>query len=215
MAKDYYGVLDISRAASQDEIKKAYRRLALKYHPDKAGKAQEQKFKEINAAYQVLSDPKKRAEYDQFGEAGFGSAGWQRADTGYGGFGGTSWEDIFGGSSQRSSGFGGLGDIFGDIFETAFSQVTVEVKIPLTAAVIGDTLKLRYQNEDLILNIPAGTQPGTIFRFQGKGQQTRRGRGELQVVVQIDIPRHLTNEQKKLWEKLRETEQKKRAWWGR
>ncbi|MBI2263313.1 J domain-containing protein [Candidatus Berkelbacteria bacterium] len=207
---DHYKTLGVSKNASQDEIKRAYRRLALKYHPDKAGKAQEQKFKEINAAYQVLSDSKKRAEYDQFGSEGapFGEGFSRGAGQGSG------FEDIFRGAGSRGFGFGGLGDIFGDIFETAFSQITVEVKIPLTAAVIGDTLKFRYQNEELVLNIPAGTQPGTIFRFSGRGQQTRRGRGDLQVVVQIDIPRHLTKEQKELWEKLKETE-KKKSWWGR
>ena len=100
--KDYYGVLGVEKNASDDEIKSAYRRLAKKYHPDinKTDEAAE-KFKEINEAYEVLGDPKKRSNYDQFGSADgnpFGNGG------GAGGFG-----DFFGGG-------GGFGDIFGDIF---------------------------------------------------------------------------------------------------
>lgn len=98
--KDFYEVLGLQKGASDDEIKKGFRKLAIKYHPDKnaGNKEAEEKFKEINEAYQVLSDPEKKARYDQFGTADFDSSG-------------------FGGSG---SGFGGmdfdLGDIFGDIF---------------------------------------------------------------------------------------------------
>ena len=73
MAKDYYAVLGIKKDASADEIKKAYRKLALKYHPDKnpGDKKAEEKFKELTEAYAVLSDPEKKRQYDQFGDAGF------------------------------------------------------------------------------------------------------------------------------------------------
>ena len=98
--KDYYEVLGLQKGASDDEIKKAFRKLAIKYHPDKnkGNKEAEEKFKEINEAYQVLSDPKKKANYDQFGSAdgaGFG-----------GGFDG----------GFDFSGMGGFGDIFDTIF---------------------------------------------------------------------------------------------------
>ena len=103
-SKDYYEILGVSKDASEDEIKSAYRRLAKKYHPD-LNKTEEaaSKFKEINEAYEVLGDSKKRANYDQFGSADgnpFGADG-----NAGGGFG-----DFFGG------GAGGFGDIFGDIF---------------------------------------------------------------------------------------------------
>lgn len=105
MQHDFYDLLGVSRDASDAEIKKAYRKMAMKYHPDRnpGDKQAEEKFKEIQKAYAVLSDPQKKAAYDQFGHAGVdGAAG------GFGGFGG---------------GFsGGFGDVFGDIFENIFSQ---------------------------------------------------------------------------------------------
>lgn len=87
MGKDYYRILGISKGASDDEIKKAFRALAHKYHPDKEG-GSEAKFKEINEAYQVLSDPKKRAQYDQFGTTFDQGTGNRQQGTGFGGFGG-------------------------------------------------------------------------------------------------------------------------------
>jgi molecular chaperone DnaJ len=122
MAKDYYSILGVSKNASQDEIKRAFRKLAHKYHPDKNGTGDETKFKEVNEAYQVLSKPEKRKQYDQFGstfdQAGFGSSGGA-SGTGFGGF---NWQDF-----ARAAGNQGfrtninfedfdLGDIFGGIF---------------------------------------------------------------------------------------------------
>ncbi len=105
--RDYYEVLGVDKGASADEIKKAYRKMAIKYHPDKnpGDKEAEEKFKEAAEAYDVLSDEQKRARYDQFGHAGMDGAG------GFGGAGGFSMEDIF---SQ-------FGDIFGGAFGGGFS----------------------------------------------------------------------------------------------
>src|SRR6266496_4161681 len=111
MAKrDYYEILGVSRNVSEEDIKKTYRRLAMKYHPDRNANNQEseEKFKQIKEAYEVLSDSRKRAAYDQFGHAGvdpsigFGAAGAR-------GFGGPE-------------GFGGFADAFGDIFGEIFGQ---------------------------------------------------------------------------------------------
>ncbi|MFH1597543.1 MAG: molecular chaperone DnaJ [Patescibacteria group bacterium] len=123
MAKDYYNLLGINKSASVAEVKKAFRKLAHKYHPDKGG-GDEAKFKEINEAYQVLSNKEKRAQYDQFGTT--------FEDAAKGGAGGFNWQDFTGGQTGGFSGFGGaggqyggqganfdfedLGDLFGDMF---------------------------------------------------------------------------------------------------
>jgi molecular chaperone DnaJ len=121
MAKDYYDILGISKSASQEEVKKAFRKMAHQHHPDKAG-GNEAKFKEINEAYQVLSNTEKRKQYDQYGQT-FEQA--QRQGGFGGGFGGFSWEDFarqgggpFGGFRQENVefDFGDIGDIFGDLF---------------------------------------------------------------------------------------------------
>ena len=119
MAKrDYYEVLGLQKGATKDEIKKAYRKLALKYHPDRnpGDKEAEEKFKEAAEAYDVLSDDKKRQQYDQFGHAGPQAQGFPGgAGGGFGGFGGFSMEDIFeqfgdifGGHYGGGGGFGRL-----------------------------------------------------------------------------------------------------------
>lgn len=137
MNKDYYAILGVSKDASDDEIKKAYRKLAHKHHPDKQG-GDEAKFKEINEAYQVLSDPQKRTQYNQFG-SNFENAG---AGGGFGGF------DFSGFSSGGGFNFeGNLGDIFGDIFGGGggFGQnkrnrgedISIDVEITLEEAFTG------------------------------------------------------------------------------
>lgn len=210
MSKDYYKILGVSKNASQDEIKRAYRKLAHEYHPDKnTAHADGARFKEINEAYQVLSNPAKRSQYDQFGTVG-----------GPGGFEGFNWGDASSGfdfrdfSANRGSAFsgggfsfnfGGLGDIFEDFFGSAFSQVQTEVEIPLTAALLGEKMTLRTSGgENIELSIPPGTQDGTTFRFRGKGMPDRRGRrGDLLVTVRVKLPKRLTREQKELLEELK------------
>ena len=121
MPKDYYKILGITKEASEEEVKKAYRRLAHQYHPDKAG-GDETKFKEINEAYQVLSDKARREQYDHFGTAEtMGGFNW---GAGRGFPGGAGWEG-FGFPGGEGQGFGDLGDI-NDIFETFFEGLGVK-----------------------------------------------------------------------------------------
>jgi molecular chaperone DnaJ len=189
--KDYYDILGVERAASADEIKRAYRKLAQQYHPDKGGDPE--RFKEISEAYQVLSDANKRSQYDQYGSAGPSS----------GGFGG-GYEDIFRGAQQQS-GNGGFGDIFESFFGQAFSQVQAEIQVRLTQALLGETINFQNsQGEPIELKMPAGTQDGQAFRFAGKGMPYRGGRGDLIVVVRIQYPKRIDKKQRALIEQLRD-----------
>lgn len=198
--KDYYTILGVSKNASQDEIKRAYRKLAHQYHPDKSKDHHDgERFKEINEAYQVLSNPQKRAQYDQFGttDNDFSSWGTRGNYQNAGGFSRGGFDFGFG---------GGLGDIFEDFFGSVFSQVQTEVEINLTSALLGDTLVLQTQSgEKINLQIPPGTQNGQTFRFPGRGMPTRKGRGDLLVTVRIKFPRRLSREQKELIERLKNT----------
>lgn len=198
--------MGVPKTATTEEIKRAYRKLAHQHHPDKAGNDGEAKFKEINEAYQVLSDPQKRAQYDQFGSVGETSGfNWGQNQSR-----GASWDfnewnakDPFG----SGGGFGGgLGDIFENIFGQAFSQVQTEISISLTQALLGEKIELQTTNgERIALDIPPGTQDGTTFRFRGKGQAHRRGRGDLLITVRVQLPRKLSKQQKELLEQLRQT----------
>lgn len=205
MQNDPYKILGIAKNASADEIKKAYRKLALQYHPDRGGgKADEEKFKEINYAYEILSNPEKRAQYDQFGQTNFSSQGGNA-----GGF----YNSDFSGFGSDFSGFGGFGDIFGDIFGQAFSQVQAEIKVTPAQATLGDRFQISINGEKIDFQLPPGTQSGTSFRFPGRGQVYRGGkRGDLILTVQIEIPTRLSREQKELWEKIQRSETKKRGW---
>lgn len=138
--KDYYNLLGIEKGASKDEIKKAFYKLAAKYHPDKKG-GDEAKFKEINEAYQTLSDEKKRKEYDTYGQT-FNGQGPQGGQGGFGGFGGFNQSDF----ADMQFDFGDLGDIFGDMFggQGGASQrqkrgrdISLEIDVPFTEAIFG------------------------------------------------------------------------------
>lgn len=110
MSKDYYKILGVERNASKDDIKRAFRKLAHKYHPDKNGTADDARFKEVNEAYQVLSDERKRAEYDSYGRV-FGDAGGPTGPGGFGGFDFSNFNFDFGGGQDFD-----LGDVFGEFF---------------------------------------------------------------------------------------------------
>ena len=153
MAKrDYYEVLGVDKTASEDEIKKAYRKIAIKYHPDRnpGNKEAEEKFKEAAEAYDVLHDPQKRQQYDQFGFAGQGGAG------GFGGFGGASMNmddifsmfgDIFGGHAGGFGGFGGFGGGQRRPQQHRGSDLRLKVKLTLQEISTGVTKKFKVRKD--------------------------------------------------------------------
>ena len=174
--RDYYEILGVDKKASTEEIKKSYRKLAMKYHPDvnKDDKDAAAKFKEVSEAYQVLSDSKKRQQYDQFGHAAFDPA------AGFGGFrGGQSYRSgPF--SYTYSSNMGGFdfsdfGDPF-EIFEQFFgggfggfrqaqAKPRYSLKIEFMDAIRGIEKKLVHQGHEHVVKIPAGVDDGTRIRF--------------------------------------------------
>jgi molecular chaperone DnaJ len=178
--RDYYEVLGVGKSASADEIKKAFRRLAVQYHPDKEG-GDETKFKEINEAYEVLKDDKKRQRYDQFGHAGVGGA--SGGGDPYAGFGG------FGQGQNINFDFGdlGLGDIFGSFFGGGQSQqrrqnrgrdIEAGVEISFEDAVFGTEVELSLNIDDTCQHCKGSTvEPGhelkTCDECKGSGQVIR------------------------------------------
>jgi curved DNA-binding protein len=213
----YYDELGVSKSASDEEIKKAYRRQAHKYHPDKGGSPSDaDKFKKVNEAYQVLSDKSKRAQYDQFGHDGF-TRNQQNGGGGAGGFGGFEGFDFGGFSGGFGGGGGGLNDIFESFFGQAFLTLQAEVEITLAQAVLGEKISVKVGQENIELNIPAGIADGSQFQFKNKGQQGRNGqRGDLIITVRVRMPKNISKEERELYEQLRTLEQtKRRGFWNR
>ena len=160
--RDYYEVLGVSKNASDDEIKKAYRKLAIKYHPDKnpGDKTAEAKFKEINEAHDVLSDKQKRARYDQFGHAGVGGAGFGGGNP----FGGAG--NPFGGFNGQTFNFEfGNGGVFDDILGSLFgfgansrrprrgADMQVSVILTFEEAIFGTTKTVNANGENIKVKI--------------------------------------------------------------
>lgn len=146
MSKDYYQILGIERRANADEVKKAFRKLAHKYHPDK-GTGDEAKFKEISEAYGVLSNEKKRQEYDAYGRV-FNEGGGQGAGQGFGGFSGAQGFDFSGFTDQgfdMGDIFGGLGDIFGGGRRQQAKRgrdISIDIEISFSDAIFGTERKV-------------------------------------------------------------------------
>lgn len=197
--RDYYEVLGVAKGASDDEIKKAFRKLAVKYHPDKnpGDKEAEEKFKEINEAYSVLSDKTKRSRYDQFGHAGVGGDGGGDPFAGFRGANGQSFNFDFGG--------GGFEDILGSIFGFGGGfrgarrgrDYRTSITIDFEEAIFGATKTISVDGNQTKLKIPAGIFDGQSIRLAGKGGEapTADGqRGDLYVEVRVRAHKHLTRE---------------------
>lgn len=199
--KDFYSILGVSRDASAEEIKKAYRKLARQYHPDKnpGDASAEQKFKDVSEAHSVLSDPEDRQQYDAIRAMGSGA----RFSGSSGGNGG-GFEDVFGGlfgqgGSPGTGGgrfgggfediFGGMGERFGGRFSGAPAKGgdrTAQTTISFKGAVRGTTVGLREPSGNVIdVRIPAGIKSGQKVRVKGKGQQGSGGPGDLLVAVTV------------------------------
>lgn len=210
-AKDYYKILGLSRTATKNEIKKAYRDLARKYHPDlnPGDKKAEEKFKEIQEAHEVLSNDDKKKNYDMFGNSSFGGQGRPQGGQSYtyttediSGF-----EDIFkdmfgfggGGYTRRSSkSTEGLGDIFGFGGGRREQQKPKDIEHTLTidfmSAINGGTKDItissktpggKASKEKITVKIPPGVDNGSKIRVQGKGEQINRERGNLILNVKV------------------------------
>jgi len=191
MSKSLYTTLEIAPGASEAEIKKAYRKLARQYHPDvnKDPKAEE-KFKEINAAYEVLSDKEKRTKYDQFGDSMFGGQNFHDFARGQGG--NVDLDDILrnifgqGGGGFGGGGFGGFGGGFGGGgFGGMNLDIDANVTVPFAVAVLGGKHSISLSGDSFDIKIPAGIKSGEKLRVRGKGKRSGGQVGDL--YLRIDV----------------------------
>jgi curved DNA-binding protein len=209
--KDYYKILEVPRTASQEEIKKSYRRLAMKFHPDRNenDKTAEARFKEINEAYAVLSNPEKRKQYDTFGADHFGQRYSQEdifrdfdfssifKEFGFGGGAQNIFGQMFGGRSYaRGRGAGSpLGFDFdgfqGRPASAKGQDLVYELSVTLEEAAIGTSKLISYQDgegqQTISVKIPVGISTGKKLRLPGKGRASLHGgpRGDLYVQIRV------------------------------
>jgi curved DNA-binding protein len=195
MSKSLYEVLGVNESATQDEIKKAYRKLARKYHPDICKKPEcEEKFKEINTAYEILGDEEKRKQYDHMGDSMFNGQNFQDF---YRQHKDVDLEEIlsqiFGGGFSRSSGggFGGFGfDGFGG-FGKGFApdlDIHAKIQIPFDLAMKGGVYTINLNGESVKVKIPEGLRTGQKLRVRGKGKTLQGQRGDL--ILEVEVSSH-------------------------
>lgn len=205
--KDYYKVLGVQKSATQEEIKKAFRKLAVKYHPDKnpGDKKAEEKFKEVNEANEVLSDPDKRKKYDDLGE------NWKSYQQ-HGGQGGFDWgkwsaQGQQGRGRNQAEDFFGSGGDFSDFFESIFGgrssggfqsgsrstgpakgqDLQAEMEITLEDSYNGGTKQIVLNGQKINMNLKPGIYDGMVLRMKGKGSPGRNGGepGDLHITYKI------------------------------
>ena len=197
--KDYYAALEVPRDADADTIKKAYRRLARKYHPDVSKeKGAEDRFKAINEAYEALRDPAKRKAYDQLRAQGYRPGEEFNAPPGFGGGQGFDFEEVFGGGNAN----GGFSDFFESLFARQrggagaggrrpgpgfggagpqpMRDTRAKLSVPLEAAYSGDSLRITVDGRQLDVRVPKGIRPGQVIRLSGQGS----GGGNLMLEVE-------------------------------
>jgi len=205
--KDYYDILGVKKSASSDEIKKAYRGLAKKFHPDKnkGNKEAENKFKEISEAYAVLSDTEKREQYDRLGKEAFrgGGPGGNPFAGGANPFGGFDFSQFTGGGARArggrrsTTGAGGFTDIFSDLFggggpgfepgPERGGDLEAELTIDFRDAILGTTMDLVINGKGVKVKIPEGVSDGQRIRLRGKGAPGANGgpAGDLNVLIHV------------------------------
>lgn len=195
--RDYYEVLGVSKGASADEIKKSFRKLAVKYHPDRnqGNSEAEEKFKEINEAYAVLSDPEKRRQYDSFGASGFHKQ--------------FSQEDIFRNfdfsGTFRDMGMGSGDDVFSRLFGGAFGRgrgrssrgprpgadLAMSLEVGFSEAALGCEKLVAFRRngirEELKVKIPSGVDSGSRVRIAGKGSAGENGGPDGDLYLEINV----------------------------
>lgn len=204
--KDYYKVLGVERSATQDQIKKAYRKLAVKYHPDKnpGDKAAEEKFKEISEAYQVLGNEESRKKYDELGanwkqyeNMGYGGQDFQGFDgQGFEGFGSSGFSDFF---DMFFGGHGGGGFDFGNINfggggrgrtrtrAMKGQDLTASLDMTLREAYFGSQRMFKIGNDTIKISIKPGVKDGQTLRVKGKGHPGFNGGENGDLLLQIHI----------------------------
>jgi molecular chaperone DnaJ len=198
---NFYDILGVSENASDSEIKKAYRELAKKYHPDKhkGDASAEARFKEISEAYATLSDSKKRAQYDQMRRFGGGNFSGNYQNVNFEDLG-----DLFGGSfgsfrGRRTAGGAGLGDLFGDLFggSQGFQQrpqkgqdISAELTVSFDVAIRGGKQMININGQKLNVNIPAGTESGKKIRLRGQGQPGMSSGSSGDLIITITVAPH-------------------------
>ncbi|MBI2446693.1 MAG: DnaJ domain-containing protein [Parcubacteria group bacterium] len=196
MSKDYYQVLGVPKSASDDEIKRAYRKLAHQYHPDK-NKGDDKKFKEINEAYQILGNREKREQYDRFGRTFDGQE--FSGGEGFGDFGGLSdiLEELFGFGRRSRGGEGGFDFNFGrGGFGRAWSTIQTTLNLDFITAALGGDIEVSVRGERIKLKIPAGVSNGEALVHHGENN-------DIIFVINIKTPKNLSRKARELMEELK------------
>ena len=209
--RDYYEVLGLKKEASTDEIKKAFRKKAMKYHPDKnpGDKISEEKFKEVNEAYGILSDADKKDKYDRFGFAGVdpnaafrdgpgqnagAQGGYQyhtggnfnRADDIFKGFSGSEFEDLFGSLFGRS----GFGNTQRETGPRKGADLQTSIAISFEEAALGAKKQIRINDKTISITIPEGIDNGSKIKLKGQGQSSPNGGADGYLLIVIYVKPH-------------------------
>ncbi len=208
--KDYYSILGVSKSATEDEIKKAYRKLAQKYHPDKnkGDSTAEEKFKDISEAYEVLKDSDKRRKYDNLGS----SYNRYRNTGGNSGFNWSDWENPGASGRRRKTSFGDMFDqggsgFYSDFFEKIFGggfgksrgfsptpkqgeDFKTEVDISLEEAFKGTSRLIKINKERIEIKLKAGIPDGTVLKITGKGSSGRNGGANGNLLITVNVKEH-------------------------
>jgi len=193
MAKSLYETLEINDTASVSEIKKAYRKLARQYHPDvNKDSSAEEKFKEINAAYEILSDKEKKQQYDMHGDSMFGGQNFHDFSRSHGGAGAGSMEDILREMFSNGGGFGG-GNPFGGggfgggggFHQEPNLDIETNVTIPFVVSILGGSHSVALNGDRFDIKIPAGVNSGEKMRVKGKGHAQGGRVGDLFLKITV------------------------------